>query len=412
VRDACLHQFSAMAASLAIPLVYQGRVTGVLTLGQKKSGHFYSREDIELLTTMANQAAVAIENASAHEEVVRYAEELEASLRRIQLLESIKTNLAKFVPRTVQELIEESPEAPSLEKREIDCSVLFADITGYTRLSAQMEMDQVNKLVERYFSAFLDEILNRGGDVNETAGDGLMVIFRKKDPRRHARAAVLVALGIQRRTQEINEELRGQYEPIAMKVGVNSGIAAVGATRIEGAAGTRWTYTASGPTTNVAARLAALAEGAGGSVIISEETRARLTDEFRMDDLGPLSLKNVPHPIRAFRVTGREEKAAAASQELRDEPRARRRLYIVSSDHREIYEDLQRRFEGVPNVEVVLDRRVGDRRQPSGMPVAEEQRRADRRSRPDADAELRSSSHVVVEIEIEPQAPSSEPPGP
>lgn len=70
-------------------------------------------------------------------------------------------------------LIEESPEAPSLEKREIDCSVLFADITGYTRLSAQLELDQVNQLVERYFGAFLDEILSRGGDVNETAGDGL-----------------------------------------------------------------------------------------------------------------------------------------------------------------------------------------------------------------------------------------------
>jgi class 3 adenylate cyclase len=58
-----------------------------------------------------------------------------------------------------------------------------------------------------------------------------------------------------------------------MHVGVNSGNASVGATKIEGAAGTRWTYTASGPTTNVAARLAALGEEA--TVILSEETRRR-----------------------------------------------------------------------------------------------------------------------------------------
>jgi class 3 adenylate cyclase len=306
---------------MAVPLVYQGDVTGVLAVGDKKSGQFYTREDIDLLHTMANQAAVAIQNATTHEEVVRYAEELAASLRRIQTLESIKSNLAKFVPKTVQDLIEESPEAPSLEKREADLSVVFADITGYTRLSAQMELDQVNRLVERYFGAFLDEIVKHGGDVNETVGDGLMVIFRDQDPQRHARAAVLAALGIQRRTSQINAELRGQSEPIAMHVGVNSGNASVGATKIEGAAGTRWTYTASGPTTNVAARLAALGEG--GAVILSEETRRRLGEEFEADDLGPQSLKNVAQPVRVYRIKASEHEAAAADTlaERRRHPR-------------------------------------------------------------------------------------------
>ena len=87
-----------------------------------------------------------------------------------------------------------------------------------------------------------------------------------------------------------------------MHVGVNSGIASVGATKIEGVAGTRWTYTASGPTTNVAARLAALAEGEG--VILSQETKTRIGDGFDLHDLGPQSLKNVSEPIRAYRLTG------------------------------------------------------------------------------------------------------------
>jgi class 3 adenylate cyclase len=315
VRDVYLGSFSSVDASLAIPVIYQDEVRAVLTLGQKKSGQFYSTEDIQLLNTMAAQAAVAIENATTHEQVVRYADELAASLRRIQILESIKTNLAKFVPKTVQELIEESPEAPSLDKREVDVSVLFADITGYTRLSAQMELDEVNRLVERYFGAFLDEILRHGGDVNETAGDGLMVIFQHRDPAQHARAAAQTALAIRRRTLEINEQHRGQYEPITMHVGVNSGIAAVGATRIEGVAGTRWTYTASGSTTNVAARLAALSEG--GALIISEETRRRLGDGFTVEDLGLQSLKNVATPMRAYRVLGGPEEEAVRSEERR-----------------------------------------------------------------------------------------------
>jgi class 3 adenylate cyclase/uncharacterized protein YigA (DUF484 family) len=304
IRETLLPRAHEIGAVIMLPLFYQSEVTGVLTLGRKKSGHFYGREDIELLTTMADQAAVAIANALTHREVVEYAQNLAASLRRIEILESIKSNLSKFVPKTVQDLIEESPETPSFEKRQADVSVVFADMTGYTHLSAQLELDQLNRLVEKYFGAFLDEVLRHGGDVNETAGDGLMVIFRDPDVHRHAREAVRAALGIQRRAREINAELEGQFAAITMRVGVNSGVAFVGATKIEGAAGTRWTYTASGPTTNLASRVAALAEG--GAVVVSEETRRRLDEEFGVEDLGYKSLKNVAEPCRVYRLTTEE----------------------------------------------------------------------------------------------------------
>lgn len=300
VRDACLQRAADIGATIVMPLLYHNDVRGVLAIGRKKSGHFYSREDIELLTTMADQAAVAVENATTHQEVVRYAEDLAASLRRIQILESIRSNLSKFVPTAVQTLIEESPEAPLLGKREADVSVLFADITGYTRLSSTMELHEVNTLVERYFGAFLDEIIRCGGDVNETVGDGLMVIFQNPDSRRHAAAAIQAALAIQRRTREINDELAGSSEPIEMHVGVNSGVASVGATKIEGLAGVRWTYTASGSTTNVAARLAALSEG--GDVVLSEETLRRIGSGLPTEDLGFRTLKNVPQPMHVYRI--------------------------------------------------------------------------------------------------------------
>ncbi|MBI3457561.1 MAG: adenylate/guanylate cyclase domain-containing protein [Candidatus Rokubacteria bacterium] len=233
--------------------------------------------------------AAARERARADAALEAAHAELRAALRRVEILERIRANLAKFVPQTVQALIEQAPEAPALEKREADVSVLFVDIVGYTRL------------IERYFGAFLDEILQRGGDVNETAGDGLMVIFQAPDPRRHARAAVKTALGILRRTHEINATLAHLAEPIALHVGVNSGVATVGATKIEGMAGTRWVYTASGPVTNVAARLAALGEG--DAVMVGAETRSRLDEEFTLEDLGEQRLRNVEHPVRVFRLS-------------------------------------------------------------------------------------------------------------
>ena len=292
---------AALGLDVWIPFTVNETLVGGLGLGPKLTEESYTEDDCELLVTLVNQAAAALRNAAAHEQVIRYAEELAATLKRIQLLESMKMNLGKFVPTAVRALIEQSPEAPVFDKHHEDVSVLFADITGYTRLSAQMEVEQVNQLVEVYFGAFLDEIVTYGGDVNETAGDGLMVIFHDSDPRRHAMAAVQAGLAIQRRTEEINGTLADFFQPISMHVGINSGVASVGVTKIEGAAGTRWTYTASGTTTNLAARLAAIGEG--GYVVVSEETLRRLDGGFVAEDMGFPSLKNVTEPIHVFRIS-------------------------------------------------------------------------------------------------------------
>ena len=303
-RPALQQRFDELGAEAVIAMRYQSKTVGLVALGQKKSGRMFSLEDLDLLQTMTHQTAIALQNASLFDD-------LAASLKRIQILESVKTNLAKFVPQTVQNLIEKSPDSAGLfDKRETDLSVVFADMEGYTRLSSQLPLEEVNAIVELYFGAFLDEILRCGGDVNETAGDGLMVLFQDDDPEAHARSAVHAAVGIQRITQELNQQ-RSDAVPIAMHIGVNSGVAAVGATKISGAGGgDRWTYTASGPTTNIAARVGALGHGTS----ITEETRRRLGDEFELESLGPQNLKNVRDPIGAYRVVGDALSSPAATQ--------------------------------------------------------------------------------------------------
>jgi len=290
VLAAPLAAYRALGAEVVVPLRFQDELRGLLLLGPKRSDVPYTAEDLALLETVADQTAVAVANAEAHRQVVEYAQQLERSLL-------IRTNLAKFVPQRVRQLIEASPEAPSLDKRETDVTVLFADITGYTRLSSRLSPEMLDELVERYFSAFFDEIVKFGGDVNETAGDGLMVIFHEGD---HPRAAVGAAAAIHRRATELNAELTERFEPLAMHIGVNTGPASLGATKIEGRAGTRWTYTASGMTTNLAARLAAAAEA--GEIIVSAATRDRLYPLIDCADLGERSLKNVDRPVRLFRV--------------------------------------------------------------------------------------------------------------
>jgi hypothetical protein len=74
-----------------------------------------------------------------------------------------------------------------------------------------------------------------------------------------------------------------------------------------------------------------------------------------------------------------------------------RHIFVVSRAHPELYEYLALRFSGEKNVEVILDRRGGERR---GSPTVQpdERRRCDRRRRPAIDEELRSRSHSIVTI--------------
>jgi class 3 adenylate cyclase/GAF domain-containing protein len=293
--------FDGLEAEMMLPMFYQEQLRAVLSLGRKKSGKMYTREDVDLLRTLAGEASIALENS-------RLFKELADSLKQVQMLETVKSNLAKFVPETVKSMVEGAEDAEDVfQKRDVDLSVMFADMTGYTRLSARLPIDEVNDIIERYFGAFLDEILRHGGDINETAGDGLMVLFQDEDPGRHARAAASAALGIQHITRVINAERAAEGgDPVGMHIGINSGTASVGATKIAGGAGLRWTYTASGPVTNIAARVGAIGE----EIAITPETRKRLGEAFAVEEVGRKTLKNVPEPLMVYRVVGGAEDAA------------------------------------------------------------------------------------------------------
>ena len=220
--------------------------------------------------------------------------------RKLGELRRIKDHFAKFVPETVKRLVAANPEAPELAKRERDVTVLFLDISGYSRLSERLDPAMLNTLVERYFSTFLDRIHDAMGDINETDGDGFMALFQDDDPQRHALTAVHTALALLAATDMLNAENRVQ--PLAVHMGINSGPALVGSTRFEGLRGTRWTFTASGPVTNLTARLAGIAEA--GQILVGPETARRLQDRYCLTRLGREYLKNIAEAVDIYRVLG------------------------------------------------------------------------------------------------------------
>lgn len=219
---------------------------------------------------------------------------------KLSELRRVKDHFAKFVPEAVKRLVTANPEAPELAKHERDVSVLFVDISGYARLCEQLPLEVLNRLVERYFSIFLERIHEAGGDINETAGDGFMAIFQAADVETHTVTAVQVALALLVATETLNQTDNAQ--PLAIHMGLHSGLALVGSTRFEGVRGTRWTFTASGPVTNLAARLAAMAEA--GQLLVGPETVRRLGNRYHVVRLGREHLKNLNKAVDIYRVLG------------------------------------------------------------------------------------------------------------
>jgi len=74
-----------------------------------------------------------------------------------------------------------------------------------------------------------------------------------------------------------------------------------------------------------------------------------------------------------------------------------RRLVVVSRQHPDLYVYLRDRFAGEADVEVILDRRLAERRR-EGIPLAFDRRVSGRRMRPEVDLQLRVRSHVIVEL--------------
>ena len=226
--------------------------------------------------------------------------ELARAQERIEMLERAKDQLSKFVPVSVRKMAETDPETHGFQKVETDATVLFLDIGGYSSMCESLDDERVNFLVEKYFSEFLDEIRKGKGEINETAGDGLMIIFHDKDQESHARTTVSTAIAIYYKTLKVNAELRGKFESTVVNMGINSGKVFLGATKFEGMSASRWTFTASGLTTVLAARIAGLATE--GKILLGPETVNRLQEEFMIQPFGEHRLKNISNPVPVYRL--------------------------------------------------------------------------------------------------------------
>ena len=271
----------------AMPVLVNGEILAVVHVVSKPGSRF-NRKDFYFLKDMTETVGNAIIKAKKHWEV---------SQEKIKISQTL-THLFPFVPHSVRNIVERNPEMLSQEKQSKEVTVLFLDLEDYTRLSSRYSIKEVNELVEQVFSRFVDPIQRSGGDINETAGDGLMIIFKDDNAENNARSAVRAAFEIYEINRKFSRRLEKMVESVKVNMGINSGIALLGMSHFKGSLGTRMTYTASGPVTNLAARLADYAKG--GEILIGNETRKLIKGLWPVYDHGMATIKGMEKPLMIY----------------------------------------------------------------------------------------------------------------
>ncbi len=168
VPPAVLAELQAIDTVLAVPLYFEQRLDGFLALAEKRSGRFYSTDDLELLETLANQAAVAVQNARAYRALAEANRELRDA--RDQLVEAERLaavgELSAAVAHGIRNPlagIKMSAELAMREARRDDpLRESFADIlTEADALDSRISelLDFARPFVPRFASADVNELV-------------------------------------------------------------------------------------------------------------------------------------------------------------------------------------------------------------------------------------------------------------
>ncbi|MBA3739574.1 MAG: AAA family ATPase [Chloroflexi bacterium] len=187
-------------------------------------------------------------------------------------------------------------ESASREERKL-VTLLFADVSGSTRLAEELDAEVVRDLMAAYFALAREEIEARGGTVEKFIGDAVMAVFgvpvaHEDDPARALRAA----LAIRKRLVDLNRRLQSEGSPeLEVRIGINSGDV------VSTAAPRAGEVMVTGDAVNVAARVQQLAEP--GQILVGQRT-VSAAPSFRYRRLGARGVRGKATDVEVSELVG------------------------------------------------------------------------------------------------------------
>ncbi|HUR67315.1 MAG TPA: adenylate/guanylate cyclase domain-containing protein [Chitinophagaceae bacterium] len=224
---------------------------------------------------------------------------MQKTLKHVQqmkdTMKAIKENniLRMYVDETVLNFMGGREFESSLGANEnVEATVAFIDICGFTSISETEQPDKVVKLLNQYFDLMVKEIIAQNGLVDKFIGDCVMAVFKGDY---HLDRAIDACLAIRNSIGSL--PATGDFLP-KVTIGINSGEMISG--NIGSVTLKRLDYTVIGDTVNTAQRLQSTA--APGQVVIIENCYEKIKQSFRCNKVGEMKLKNKANPVTIYEV--------------------------------------------------------------------------------------------------------------
>jgi adenylate cyclase len=273
-----------ISSAMVVPLLYENEVLGAVWLDSETLAQFQPK-DLELITAVANQAAMFIENIQLGKKI----EQEIVNRERFSRLLS---------PNVAEQVLSGALEVKKGGTLVRECTVFNSDIRGFTRMSEGASAESMVELLNDYFEQMVEVIFKYEGTLDKFMGDGIMAFWgapavHPDDTIRSVQAALdqMAALG------RFNRKLlEMQQPPLAIGMGLHTGPLVAGYVGSSKAL----SYTVIGDTANTSARLCSVA--LGGQIIITEATLSQLGGRFEVEELPAAHLKGKERPTRVFNV--------------------------------------------------------------------------------------------------------------
>jgi adenylate cyclase len=293
-------------SAMCAPLWYRDSVIGVIHVDSPLHVGTFTERDLDLLTALANFAAVAIERARLND---RVAEE-----------KRIRGRLERYhSPQVVDEIIADVTATGSLkEVRTKTVTILFADLVGFTSWSEKMAAADLAHVLNQFFTLASDAIFSQDGTIDKFVGDAVMAFFGAPiDQPDHPARGAAAALRVRDAVAEWNRERveQGQF-PLEVRIALNTGETIVGEIGSE----RRVEYTVVGNAVNVAARMEEFV-AMPGDIVVGPATYEAIKNGHQLAQLGYFALKGVSNQVPLYKLLGALEspelEAASRKQSAR-----------------------------------------------------------------------------------------------
>lgn len=220
-----------------------------------------------------------------------------------RMLEALSSKLSKYLSPQIYESIFSGAQTVEISAKRKKLTIFFSDIAGFTETTDQLEAEELTDVLNQYLTEMSKIALAHGATIDKYIGDAMLLFFgdpETKGMQEDAKACVMMAIAMQRRMRELEQEwrARGLERPFRMRIGISTGFATVG----NFGSRDRMDYTIYGNQVNLAARLQSAAEP--GGILLSYETNALVQGIVLTEEYPPMTVKGFVRPINVYKVLG------------------------------------------------------------------------------------------------------------